>query len=87
MARTRNITTLTERGQTAVPASIRKALKLRVGQSLLWEEVSPMEVRVRIVQEKQVGGARAMLGFAKRFDDKPKTTAAWMRELREGERK
>ncbi|OGS05200.1 MAG: hypothetical protein A3G41_02635 [Elusimicrobia bacterium RIFCSPLOWO2_12_FULL_59_9] len=31
-------TTLTERGQTAVPARIRKAFKLKPGQKLEWVE-------------------------------------------------
>ena len=31
-------------------------------------------------------GAMAMLGFARRFRPKPRTTADWMEELRAGER-
>ena len=30
-------------------------------------------------------GAMAMLGFARRFHDTPKTTAEWMAELRAGD--
>jgi hypothetical protein len=31
-------------------------------------------------------GAMAMLGFARRFHPRPRTTAEWMAELRNGER-
>jgi len=34
---------------------------------------------------RQPAGARAMLGFARRFRPAPRTTADWMEELRAGE--
>ena len=35
---------------------------------------------------RQPAGALAMLGFARRFQPQPRTTADWMEELRAGER-
>jgi hypothetical protein len=35
---------------------------------------------------RQPAGATAMLGFARRFRPEPRTTAAWMDELRAGVR-
>jgi bifunctional DNA-binding transcriptional regulator/antitoxin component of YhaV-PrlF toxin-antitoxin module len=83
------LTTLTERGQVSMPAALRKQLKLKPGQPLLWEKVSNDECRIRIVRGKHSGGAKAMLGFMKQFQAAPglpKTTSGWMRILREGER-
>jgi len=83
------LTTLTERGQVSMPASLRKQLHLRPGQPLMWEKVSADECRVRIVRQREVGAAKSMRGFMKRFhadSGLPKTTVGWMKLLREGER-
>ena len=83
------LTTLTERGQVSMPASIRKQLRLKPGQPLEWEKVSDEECRVRIVRNRSGGKAKSMRGFMKRFQSGsglPATTAAWMKLLREGER-
>ena len=70
-----------------MPAKLRKQLGLRPGQPLMWERVSDDECRITIVRESKTGGAKSMRGFMKRFQkDQPKTTAGWMRLLREGER-
>ena len=82
------LTTLTERGQVSMPASLRKQLQLKPGQRLLWEKVSDDECRVRIVRHREPGPAKSMRGFMKRFQEEtglPKTTAGWMKLLREGE--
>jgi AbrB family looped-hinge helix DNA binding protein len=82
-------TTLTERGQVSMPASLRRQLGLRPGQSLMWERISDDECRVRIVRKPEAGIAKSMRGFMKRFQadsNLPKTTAGWMKLLREGER-
>jgi len=79
-------TTLTKRGQVSVPASLRKELRLKPGQPLLWEKISDDECRVRIVRPREAGSARSMRGFMKRFQTDPglpKTTAGWMKLLRE----
>jgi hypothetical protein len=52
---------------------------------MIWEIISDRECRVIIVSQLQPVGAKAMLGFARRFRKKPKSTQAWMNELREGE--
>jgi len=78
-------TTLTERGQVSVPSAIRKKLHLKPGQHLIWQAVTDSECRV-VVEEAthKPRGARAMLGYGKRFGPQ-KSTAEWMKELREGE--
>ena len=79
------VTTLTVRGQTSVPAPIRKHLRLRPGCRLRWQEVSDRECRLVIDDGTAGPGAEAMLGYAKQF--RPvRRSDAWMRELREGER-
>jgi AbrB family looped-hinge helix DNA binding protein len=83
------LTTLTERGQVSMPASLRKQLRLKPGQPLMWEKVSDDECRVRVVRRRSPGAAKSMRGFMKRFQadsSLPKTTAGWMKLLREGER-
>jgi bifunctional DNA-binding transcriptional regulator/antitoxin component of YhaV-PrlF toxin-antitoxin module len=81
------ITTLTERGQTSIPALLRQQLHLETGQKLRWQKVSDREFRVELVDEDKVPGPLAMLGHARRFQpDDRRGTDAWMRELREGER-
>ena len=78
-------TVVTERGQTSIPSELRRILHLTKGQRLLWERVSDRELRVTIIDAPKPAGAKAMLGFAKRFRD-TRSTADWMDELREGER-
>jgi len=80
-----NDSVLTTRGQVSVPASLRKAMGLRPGQCLHWEQVSDREIRVSIPTGKPPGPL-AMLGHARRLrKTPPRRTADWMRELREGE--
>lgn len=81
----RTVSTLTERGQVSVPASIRKQLRLKPGQVLHWEKISDRECRVR-VEAGAPEGPMAMLGFGPKFrGDGGRRTAAWMEELRAGE--
>ena len=83
------LTTLTERGQVSMPASLRKQLRLKAGQPLMWEKISDDECRVRIVRHREAGSAKSMRGFIKRFQagsKLPATTSGWMKLLREGER-
>jgi bifunctional DNA-binding transcriptional regulator/antitoxin component of YhaV-PrlF toxin-antitoxin module len=78
--------TLTERGQVSVPASVRKAMKLLPGQILRWHHISEREVRVS-VEPKAAPGPLAMLGYGRKL--KPgaaRSTASWMREIRAGEK-
>lgn len=78
-------TTVSDRGQTAVPARLRREHDVQPGTQLTWEAVGPDEWRVHI-QRKPVGRPDpiAMLGYARRFRA-VRRTAQWMRELREGE--
>jgi AbrB family looped-hinge helix DNA binding protein len=77
--------TLTERGQISIPASLRKAMKLRPGQRLKFTPVSDHEFRVN-TQNDAPPGPKAMLGYARRLRAGPaRRTSEWMRELREGE--
>jgi AbrB family looped-hinge helix DNA binding protein len=81
-----NEATLTERGQISVPAALRKAMNLRPGQRLKFAPVSDNEFRV-LTQNDAPAGPMAMLGYARRLRAGPlRSTSAWMRELREGER-
>ncbi len=67
-----------------MPASIRRELGLRPGQTLLWKRLSDDEVRVKVPRR---GRGPSMRGFMKKFlTDGPRTTAAWMKILREGEK-
>lgn len=80
-----NETVVTERGQVSVPAGLRKAMGLHPGRKLHWEQVSDREIRVLLQEEKPMGPLAA-LGYARRISAKaPRTTANWMREIREGE--
>jgi bifunctional DNA-binding transcriptional regulator/antitoxin component of YhaV-PrlF toxin-antitoxin module len=81
----RDVTVVTERGQVSIPARLRKELALHQGLRLAWTRVGEREMRVTILGEPAPPGAEAMRGFARRFRAKPKRTADWMRELREGE--
>lgn len=80
-----NDSTLTERGQVSVPAGLRKAMGLRPGQKLHWEQVSANDIRVS-VREENPTGPLSVLGYARSFRSGPaRRTADWMKELREGE--
>jgi AbrB family looped-hinge helix DNA binding protein len=77
--------TLTERGQISIPASLRKAMKLRPGQRLTFAPISDHEFRV-FTQNDAPAGPMAMLGYARKLRSGPaRRTSDWMRELREGE--
>lgn len=80
-----NITVVTERGQTSIPAELRRDMGLAKGQRLLWERVDEHELRVRVVGTERPAGASSVLGFARRFRA-TRSTQDWMDELREGER-
>jgi AbrB family looped-hinge helix DNA binding protein len=86
MALPSEITTVTDRGQTSIPAELRRELKLVKGQRLLWERVGDRELRVRVLEEGPPRGAEAMRGFARRFRREARSSADWMSQLREGER-
>ena len=79
------ITTITERGQVSIPATIRKALNLKPGQKLRWEQVSDYECRV-FYESTEAPGPMGMVGYARKFNpDDSRSTDEWMKELREGE--
>ena len=78
-------TTVTERGQTAIPARVRRESDAGPGTELIWEIVGPDEWRVTVVRQAPVpADPRAMRGFARRFRA-TRRTADWMRELRAAE--
>ena len=81
-------TTVTERGQVSVPAVIRKALGLQTGQRLVWERVSATECRVHVRRAPETRpDPIAAIGFGPRaLGRATRRTAAWMKELREGDR-
>lgn len=80
-----NDSVITERGQVSVPAGLRRAMGILPGQRLHWEQVSDREIRVSL-RDDQPPGPLAMLGYARRLrETPPRSTADWMRELREGE--
>lgn len=81
----KDVTVVTDRGQVSIPAHLRHELSLDKGKRMLWQKVSDSELRVRILDEGRPPGAEAMRGFARRFRDTRRSTADWMRELREGE--
>jgi len=80
-----NDSVITTRGQVSVPAGLRKAMGLRAGQNLHWEQISDREIRVSVPIEK-TPGPQAMLGYARQIrNTPPRRTADWMSQLREGE--
>ena len=80
------VTKVTERGQVSIPASIRESMRMTPGTTLLWNRGQDgYTCIITIVHKPQRKGAKAMLGYASTFR-KPRTTAEWMNELREGER-
>jgi len=85
VAKEKEVTVVTDRGQVSIPAELRRELELLPGRRLRWEKLTSAEMRVVVLPEDKPRGAQAMRGFARRFRDQPRTTADWMRELREGE--
>ena len=80
------VTRVTDRGQVSIPASIRESMQMTPGTMLLWSRGQDRYTCViTIVRKPMRKGAKAMLGYASTFR-KPRTTAEWMDELREGER-
>ena len=80
------VTKVTERGQVSIPATIRESMQMTPGTTLLWNRGQDgCTCIITIVRKPQRKGAKAMLGYASTFR-KPRTTAEWMDELREGER-
>lgn len=78
-------TTVTERGQTAIPARLRRESGATPGTELIWEVVGPDEWKVTVVRQRAArADPRAMRGFARRFRA-VRRTADWMREIRAGE--
>lgn len=78
-------TTVTERGQTAIPARVRRETGGGPGTELLWEVIARDEWKVTVIrQPANAPNPRAMRGFARRFRA-VRRTAEWMRELRAGE--
>ena len=85
MPKASNVSVVTDRGQVSIPANLRQELRIEKGQRLLWEKAGEHEIRIQILEETVPRGARAMLGFARRFRP-TRRTQDWMDELREGER-
>lgn len=80
-----DITKVSERGQSAIPARLRREHGVSPGTELVWEAVGPDEWRVRIRRAPSASpNPSAMRGFARRFRA-VRTTKSWMDELREGE--
>ena len=79
-------TTITERGQVSIPAELRREMQLTPGQTVLWEKVSATECRLVIEPRKAIKpDPVGAIGFAKRHGLPARTTAGWMKILREGE--
>lgn len=81
------MTVLTERGQTSIPANIRKKAKLKIGQKLHWQQVSDTEFKVTVLPPDDVPGPLAMVGYARKLRPHDlRSTSRWIKELREGEK-
>lgn len=77
-------TVLTQRGQTSIPAQVRRQMHLLPGAKIRWQTVSDTECRMIVSDSEPQAGAQAMRGYARKYR-KPMTTDEWMRELRDGE--
>ena len=78
------VTCVTERGQISIPAEIRSRFNWGPGKRLSWEATAEGECRLSAPPPAKRVDVRAMIGFAATFR-KTRTTAEWMKELREGE--
>ena len=79
-------TTGTERGQVSIPVQLRREMRLEPGRTILWEKVSESECRLTVLADEVVTpDPMAALGFAQRHGLEVRTTAQWMKDLREGE--
>lgn len=82
-----DLSTVTDRGQVSIPASVRKAVKIKTGQLLRWEVLSSSELRVSVSHQAKTAGPWAALGYALRHTSKKSlSTDKIMKELREGEK-
>ena len=79
------VTTVTERGQVSIPASVRRRMGLRANAKVVWEVRNDGACEVRRVETPTAIGARAVLGWARRYRSL-RRTEDWMRDLRAGER-
>ncbi len=79
------VTKITERGQTSIPAPIRRRMQLQRGARILWRAVSDRECTIVVQGPPPVEGPVSMLGYARTFRS-TRSTGEWMKELREGER-
>ena len=79
--------TVTDRGQTSIPAVLRRALKLKPGLTLQWRFVGPNELRVTLDGGRlDCPGPLATLGYARKFHPKDtRSTDEILAELREGD--
>ena len=80
-----DITVVTERGQTSIPAPLRRALKLARGDRLSWERISDTEIRLRLLKPKKKANPVAMIGYGSDLGI-TETSDAYMKRMREGER-
>lgn len=60
---------------------------LQPGQRLRWQQVSETECRLVLDEGGASPGPLAVLGYARRLRAKPRTTKAWLNELRRGEQR
>ena len=82
------LTTLTERGQVSVPASIRREMGLEPGQELIWRKLSDDEVRVQVVRRRKRRSGPSVIGCAKKLHEErgwSTRTDEWLKVLRAGE--
>lgn len=79
------ITRLTERGQISMPVEIRNGLGIAAGCRVAWDyDTDTKSVSVSPVRDRPVGGARAALGFARRFRDLRASADVWLAEVEKG---
>jgi bifunctional DNA-binding transcriptional regulator/antitoxin component of YhaV-PrlF toxin-antitoxin module len=79
------VTTLTERGQVSMPSSLRKKLGLLPGRKIIWKYISENEIRL-LIGDRKPKQKGMMRGAMKKYQiGESRTTADWMKVLREGE--
>src|SRR4051812_5579995 len=83
---TRVKTTVPENGEVKLPELVRQQLELKPGQTLIWEQLTPTEYRLRVEQPCEAEPIQpdfsAALGFAKKHGLAEGTTEEWMRLIR-----
>ena len=72
------VTKVSDRGQVSVPSDVRRELGIGPGVSIKWDLLADGTARVTVMRSNADGGAKNLLGFAKRFRE-TRSTDEWFK--------